>query len=40
VGRPVLDAQGRVIGSRNDDIPGVGLWTDHFSSITPLEWRE
>jgi spermidine synthase len=40
VGRPVLDAQGRVIGSRNDDIPGVGLWTDHFSSITPLEWRD
>jgi hypothetical protein len=40
VGRPLLDAQGRVIGSRDDDIPGVGLWTDHFSSITPLEWRE
>lgn len=40
VHRPLLDAQGRVIGSRNDDIPGVGLWTDHFSSITPLEWRD
>ena len=38
--RPLLDAQGRVIGSRNYDIPGVGLWTDHFSSITPLEWRD
>ncbi len=40
VGRPLLDAQGRVIGMRNDDIPGVGRWTDHFSSITPLEWRD
>lgn len=40
VDRPLLDAQGRVIGSRNYDIPGVGLWTDHFSSITPLEWRD
>ena len=37
---PIRDAAGRVIGARALDIPGVGLWTDHFSSITPLEWRE
>lgn len=40
VDRPVRDAQGRVTGARSLDIPGVGLWTDHFSSITPLEWRD
>lgn len=40
VDRPLLDAQGRVVGTRKYDIPGVGLWTDHFSSITPLEWRD
>jgi len=38
--RPIRDAQGRIIGTRQDDIPGVGLWTDSFSSITPLEWKE
>ena len=37
---PLRDAQGRVIGLRKLDIPGVGLWTAHFSSITPLEWRD
>jgi SAM-dependent methyltransferase len=37
---PLRDAQGRVTGLRKLDIPGVGLWTDHFSSITPLEWRD
>jgi hypothetical protein len=40
VGRPIRDAQGRIVGTRNDDIPEVGLWTDSFSSITPLEWKE
>jgi hypothetical protein len=40
VDRPLRDAQGRVIGTRSLDLPGVGLWTDHFSSITPLEWRD
>lgn len=39
VDRPIRDAQGKVIGTRQFDIPGVGLWTDNFSSITPLEWR-
>jgi len=38
--RPIRDAQGQIIGTRQDDIPGVGLWTDSFSSITPLEWKE
>ncbi len=37
---PVRDAAGRVIGTRKLDLPGIGLWTDHFSSITPLEWRD
>lgn len=36
---PLRDATGRVIGTVQNDIPGVGLWTDNFSSITPLEWR-
>ena len=40
VDRPIRDAQGRVVGTRQYDIPGVGLWTDNFSSITPLEWRD
>jgi SAM-dependent methyltransferase len=40
IDRPVRDAQGRVVGTRRYDIPGVGLWTDSFSSITPLEWRD
>lgn len=39
VDRPIRDAQGKVIGTWQYDIPGVGLWTDNFSSITPLEWR-
>ena len=40
VDRPIRDAEGRVIGTRQYDLPGVGLWTDAFSSITPLEWRD
>jgi hypothetical protein len=40
VGRPIRDAQGRIVGTRDDDMPEVGLWTDSFSSITPLEWKE
>jgi hypothetical protein len=40
IDRPIRDAQGRVVGTRRYDIPGVGLWTDDFSSITPLEWRD
>lgn len=40
IGRPIRDAQGRITGTRVDDIPGIGLWTDSFSSITPLEWKE
>jgi spermidine synthase len=38
IDRPIRDAQGRIVGTRRYDIPGVGLWTDNFSSITPLEW--
>ena len=38
VERPLRDATGRIIGTAQNDIPGVGLWTDNFSSITPLEW--
>jgi hypothetical protein len=38
--RPLRDTQGRVIGNAPTEIPGVGLWTDSFSSITPLEWRD
>jgi predicted O-methyltransferase YrrM len=40
VHRPQRDALGRIVGAMELDIPGVGRWTDHFSSITPLEWRE
>ena len=40
VPRPRRDAQGQIIGSMELDRPGVGRWTDHFSSITPLEWAE
>jgi spermidine synthase len=39
VDRPIRDAQGKIVGTTQYDIPGVGLWTDNFSSITPLEWR-
>lgn len=40
VGRPMRDVQGRIIGTYEDDIPGIRLWTDSFSSITPLEWKD
>ncbi len=40
VDRLLRDATGQVIGKQSLDIPGVGRWTDHFSSITPLEWRD
>jgi hypothetical protein len=40
VGRPMRDAQGRIVGTHEDDIPGIGLWTDSFSSITPIEWKD
>ena len=40
VHRPRRDAAGRIVGQMDLDIAGVGLWTDHFSSITPLEWTE
>jgi len=37
--RPLRNPQGEMIGTAPLDIPEVGLWTDNFSSITPLEWR-
>ena len=40
IDRPIRNAQGTITGYWQYDIPGVGLWTDNFSSITPLEWQK
>lgn len=40
VNRKILDDQGRVIGERDPNLPGVPLWTDHFSSLNPIELPE
>jgi hypothetical protein len=34
------DANGEFIGEENPEIPGVSLWSDHFSSINAIELRE
>jgi hypothetical protein len=40
VSRPLTDASGRVIGHEQLDLPGIPLWTDHYSSLLPIEWRD
>jgi SAM-dependent methyltransferase len=40
VNRLLRDDSGRVLGPENLDIAGVPLWTDHFSSLTPIEWND
>ena len=37
INRKYLDGQGQVIREEPLDIPDVPLWTDHFSSLTPIE---
>jgi predicted O-methyltransferase YrrM len=39
INRLLRDDKGRELGPENLDIEGVPLWTDHFSSLTPIEWR-
>ncbi len=36
VDRPVYDAQGRQVRVEPQDIPGLRVWTDQFSSIAPI----
>ncbi|MEN9762730.1 MAG: hypothetical protein RI906_2556 [Pseudomonadota bacterium] len=39
INRLLRDDKGRELGPENLHIEGVPLWTDHFSSLTPIEWR-
>ena len=39
VNRRYLDDEGNLIGEDDPNIPNVPLWTDHFSSINPIEIR-
>jgi hypothetical protein len=36
VDRPRQDEQGRSLRAEPQDIPGLRLWTDQFSSIAPI----
>jgi hypothetical protein len=40
INRQFFDAQGRLIREEPEDVAGVPLWTDHFSSLTPIEIRD
>ncbi len=40
VNRQYFDQNGNLKGEQNPDIPGVPLWTDHFSSLNPIELRD
>ena len=40
INRLLRDHKGRELGPENLNIGGVPLWTDHFSSLTPIEWRD
>lgn len=33
---PLLDKDDNIIGRKEPNLPGVSLWTDHFSSINPI----
>lgn len=37
VNRQHVDAQGRLLREDDPNLPNVPLWTDHFSSLTPIE---
>ena len=39
VNRRYLDDEGNLIREDDPNIPNVPLWTDHFSSINPIEIR-
>ena len=36
VDREIRDEQGRLLGTDPQDLPGLRLWTDQFSSIAPI----
>ena len=38
--RRYVDAAGALIRVHDPDLPGVPLWTDHYSSLTPIERRD
>lgn len=40
VNRRFLDANGRLLRTENLDVPGVPLWTDHFSSLNQIAWPD
>jgi hypothetical protein len=40
VSRPIRDGEGKIVGYEDLDLPGIPLWTDHYSSLLPIEWRD
>ena len=40
VNRVYRDASGAVVRVEDPDLPDVPLWTDHFSSLNPIELRD
>ncbi|WP_194723888.1 fused MFS/spermidine synthase [Noviherbaspirillum malthae] len=40
VNRQFHDAQGRLLREQDPNLPGIPLWTDHFSSLSPIELKE
>lgn len=40
VNRKYLDDSGALVREEDPNLPGVPLWTDHFSSLNPIELRD
>jgi len=38
--RQYFDQSGTLIREEDPNLPDVPLWTDHFSSLTPIELRD
>lgn len=38
--RHFYDSQGRLIRVQDPNLPNVPIWTDHFSSLTPIELKD
>jgi SAM-dependent methyltransferase len=40
VSRAITGPDGQVTGYESLDLPGIPLWTDHYSSLLPIEWQD
>ena len=40
VRRQYLDDRGNLVRIEEPDLPDIPLWTDHFSSVSPIELRD